>query len=238
MFLWWALWLEDCSRIATWDHQKDKGSNFFFQKVGGKTITFFLFPGDAWVKSWRRRYKNHLSTRKATHLSKGAQYNTPHANSNWLKTMHEYVEAQPGGPDIWKDPSRIINADETAFCLDGASGKYLSVIAPRGRRNIQKICSGGRECLTTLLTVSADGHMYPPYIVLKGKGQGKNRVPAPGVIDEGAILGARYTCAAEGWQTMESFAYYIQCLDVWLKKRKVNYHKLCNKWFITNLEKC
>ena len=34
MFLWWALWLEDCSRIATWDHQEDKGSDFFFQKVG------------------------------------------------------------------------------------------------------------------------------------------------------------------------------------------------------------
>ena len=46
-----------------------------------------------------------------------------HGIELWFAQMKESVERFDDADDIWSDPARVLNCDETAFVLDRYSGR-------------------------------------------------------------------------------------------------------------------
>lgn len=67
------------------------------------------------------------------------------------------------------DPRRIFNSDESGFYL---SPKEHNVLVRKGSTKVYSTTyNDEKECLTVLLTVSADGNMQPPwfcFLISKG----------------------------------------------------------------------
>lgn len=65
--------------------------------------------------------------------------------------------------DIFEDPDRIFNGDETGFSLCPKSGK---VLGPRGYKNLFIIKNNNeKENITVLLVFSANGKLCPPLVI-------------------------------------------------------------------------
>ena len=65
---------------------------------------------------------------------------------------------------ILEDPTRVWNADETGVKLDPGTNK---IIAPKGMNNIFHVEKGKtKKQVTTLGTVSSNGDILPPFILL------------------------------------------------------------------------
>ena len=57
----------------------------------------------------------------------------------------------------------MYNCDEAAFLFCSKTGK---VLVPRGCKDVYEIVQGSdKESLTVLMTIPADGVVYPPFIV-------------------------------------------------------------------------
>ena len=75
--------------------------------------------------------------------------------------------------------------------------------------------------MTTTLTISADGHIYPPYFIVASKAK---KVPCEAPDD---IIGkkyypeAQYYATKEGWMTNEAFHNYLKWLYGQLVQRGV-----------------
>lgn len=59
----------------------------------------------------------------------------------------------------------IFNCDESGFSLDP---KRMKAIGEKGKPLIRVSGGSGRESVSVLATVSADGYHFPPFIVFKG----------------------------------------------------------------------
>ncbi|KAJ8949933.1 hypothetical protein NQ314_008095 [Rhamnusium bicolor] len=65
--------------------------------------------------------------------------------------------------DVFKDPTRIFNADESGFSLCPKTGKVLGT---KGWKNLYIIKSGKeKENITVLILFSASGKIGPPLVV-------------------------------------------------------------------------
>jgi len=64
-------------------------------------------------------------------------------------------------------PQNIWNMDEKG-CMLGQAAK-CKVLCRAGRRNPRLKQDGSREMVTDIETVSAAGHVLPPYIIYKGR---------------------------------------------------------------------
>ncbi len=79
-------------------------------------------------------------------------------------------------------PSQIFNLDETGFSLKGAVRGQTKVIIPKGERanSVTLKTSGNVDHVTVMPVVSADGKVWNPAIILKGK-RHRGRKKANGV---------------------------------------------------------
>ena len=57
--------------------------------------------------------------------------------------MKESVESFDGADHIWSDSARVFYCDETAFVVNGYSGRVRPVFTPRGTRFVQQRATGG-----------------------------------------------------------------------------------------------
>lgn len=70
------------------------------------------------------------------------------------------------------DPDDIYNFDETGFAMGlTATAKVITRSEYYGRRALLQ--PGNREWLTTIECTNASGWALPPYMIFKGKHQGK-----------------------------------------------------------------
>ena len=138
---------------------------------------------------------------------------------DWHRYMVETVKGTPGMEDIFDQPSRILNYDETAFPFNAATGRAEKVFAPTGAKTVNAREPGTKETMTVGLTISADGHFYPPYIICKGSE--KKRFPTPENMALEAFPEAAYTQNENGWETQATFLLYIKQLHAWLVERRV-----------------
>lgn len=70
-------------------------------------------------------------------------------------------------PDVLKDPKRIFNLNESAFCICPKTGK---VICGEGKKNVYEVYSGNnKENVTILCNVNASGKVAPTLAVYPGQ---------------------------------------------------------------------
>ncbi|VEN39721.1 unnamed protein product, partial [Callosobruchus maculatus] len=118
-------------------------------------------PGIRWYKNFLKRHPE-ISVREAESINKTRALVTEESVRLWFRNLTSFLE-NINCIDIMEDPTRIFNADESGFTLCPKTGK---VLAPRGWKNLYQIKSGsGKEQITVLIVVSANGEICPPLVV-------------------------------------------------------------------------
>ncbi len=93
-------------------------------------------------------------------------------------------------------PHCIFNVDESGFPL---SGRPAHIICKRGIKSPQAIIGGsGRENITVQVCVSADGKLFPPYVIYTGKYLMAN-------CTNGGPVGSKYGVSVNGWMTTPAY---------------------------------
>lgn len=118
-------------------------------------------PGKTWYASFLKRHPE-LAIRTAEGVSKGRAIITEENLRKWFRELNEYLK-QNDWEDVLKDPSRIMNGDETSMSMCPKTGK---VIAPKGWKSVYSVQMGKeKEAITVLLIFSADGKTVHPLVV-------------------------------------------------------------------------
>ncbi|KAG8186030.1 hypothetical protein JTE90_004450 [Oedothorax gibbosus] len=118
-------------------------------------------PGKKWYASFLRRNPG-LEHRVSQGVSKGRAIVTEEVIKKWFKELEDFLKEHDNF-DILKDPSRVLNGDETSFSMCPKTGK---VIAPKGWKNVYQLQQGNdKETITALLVFSASGKTVTPMVV-------------------------------------------------------------------------
>ncbi|KAF2889559.1 hypothetical protein ILUMI_16614 [Ignelater luminosus] len=81
---------------------------------------------------------------------------------SWFHEIRSYVDSKDLS-DIFDDPRRIYNADETAFFL---APKGIKCLMRKGDKTAYNFISNDdKECLTCLITANAAGTILPPMVI-------------------------------------------------------------------------
>ncbi|XP_036342576.1 uncharacterized protein LOC118751857 [Rhagoletis pomonella] len=155
-------------------------------------------PGRTWMQAFIKRNPS-LAMREAETISKGRAVVMQETILKWFKELEEYLKTI-GQENIMNDASRILNSDETSFCLCPKTGK---VIAPKGYKNIYQIAAGNeKETLTVLIVFSADGKLFEPMVVFPYLRPPKEIVDS---MPKSWFLGR----SESGWMKSETFFEYV-----------------------------
>lgn len=168
-------------------------------------------PGRKWCTGFMKRHPN-LTSKVPQHLSHSRSQVTEENLRMWHREIHQYV-TKNDNTDIFQNPSRIFNMDETAFYL-----------APKGEKVIttkkDKACyavsaNDDKECITVLIGGNAAGTLAPPLIIYSYQ-----RIPFN--IAKNTPLGWGLGTSENGWMTSKTFYEYItNVFHPWVLKEKI-----------------
>ncbi|KAJ8964810.1 hypothetical protein NQ314_004617 [Rhamnusium bicolor] len=129
----------------------------------------------------------------------------------WCINLAKY--GFPCAEDIWNDPTRILNGDETSFTL---CPKTRKVVAPRGYKNIYQVVKGkDKEALKVLIVISVNGAVAHPCVVFPYVRPPKDVRES---MDSSWCLGLSET----GWMRSEVFYKYVaNSLNPWLEANAI-----------------
>ena len=173
-------------------------------------------PGYYWFQGFMRRNPA-LTERLAEILTGGRAAVTEAAIRKWFNDIKTYVVDEEHAGDVFQDPLRIFNFDESNFLLARKKGKVLGPV--NYKSFLQSSQENDKEGLTVLMGYSASGKIAPPMIVYSYK----QHIPRD-VIE--AVESADPIWAAgrsdTGWMTSVTFYDYIsQVLEPWLTANHV-----------------
>ncbi len=174
-----------------------------------------LLIGDKWIRGMLKRHTE-LRLRKPSKITTGMVKTTEGFIRAWFNSMEQRVRDRPGCANIFEEPSRVLNSDESGFALNSAGGKDQRVLAMVGSRIVQKKAAG-KTHITVQCTIAADGTMYPPMIISPGQ----REYPRATTINKDAFPEALYTSSANGWQTEVTFLKWIKRMSDWIDGRRV-----------------
>ena len=122
------------------------------------------------MKAFLRRHPE-ISMRVPEGLEKERASVTIEKVMTWFDDLEEYFRGDEvqNGLEVFHDPSRIFNADETGFPLAG--GKMEKVLAPRGARDVYLQSSSDKSHktqITVLACANAAGSFLPPMMIFQG----------------------------------------------------------------------
>ena len=161
-------------------------------------------PSNQWYVNFMNRNPGYCK-RVADNISCATARVTAKGVEEWFNKVMQSLQ-KSNLTHVLSDPRRIINADETGFVLDPKRGY---VIAPKGSKRVHNITDGDKSQMTAMLTISADGYLFTPFLIY------------PGVRLHGSITKAiadqhtriNYTTTESGWETTVSMLDYINSLD-------------------------
>lgn len=119
-------------------------------------------PGPTWAGRWLTAYSDLVSPRWSTTLDRvRANASNPVNDAAWFDLVEEINQRY----NI--QPKNTFSADESnlRFCDDG---KTL-IIAETGGGSVKKQSHSNRESISVLVTVSAVGKAFRPFVIFKGK---------------------------------------------------------------------
>ncbi|XP_050681505.1 uncharacterized protein LOC126976946 [Leptidea sinapis] len=180
-------------------------------KSGAKTPFKDGKPGDTWYQKFLKRHPQ-ISIREPEGINNARAVLTEKRIRCWFKDLREFIESIDA-MDIFQDPDRIFNGDETGFSLSPKSGK---VLGPKGYKNLYVIKKNNeKENITVLLVFSASGQLCPPLVIFPYVRPPKALVDN---MPESWVLGR----SESGWMKSDVFYEYItNDFNAWLTKNKV-----------------
>jgi hypothetical protein len=121
-----------------------------------------------------------------------------------LQAAYETIQKLSGGAALTAD--RMHNMDELGFQLYGG---VPYIIARRGAKHVVSISSNSRVTTSLAVTASADGHVMPPYFILRGQRAPAHylRAAPPGSALVMATKGMMTTAAFREWQK-----HFLACM--------------------------
>lgn len=168
-------------------------------------------PGRKWFSLFMKRNPQ-LVYRTPEGLSKARAQVSEAMIRTWFDELREYVKDQ-NVEDIFLDPRRVLNGDETSFSLCPKTGR---VLAPKGFKNVYQIQAGSeKETITVLLVFTANGETLMPMVVFPYVRPPRDVVNS---IPPDWFLG----CSKSGWMVSEVFYEYIaNGVNNWLENQKI-----------------
>ena len=106
------------------------------------------------------------------------------------KTLEEY--------DLFEDPSRIFNCDETGISYQHSPP---SVVAVKGQHH-PRVVTGSKRHVTVLACANASGYYLPPLVVMKRK-------TLPASILYGEVPGTLYSLSDSSWLDSDTFDHWF-----------------------------
>lgn len=155
-------------------------------------------PGRKWYESFLRRHQA-ISLRTSQNLTKSRSAVTHIQLTRWFEEVYDYLK-EINCSDTLLDPTKIFNADESAFFLNPKGSK---VLASKGDKTIySKINNNEKECYTVLVTANAAGQVAPPMVIFRYK-----RIP----FDLSSSIPKHWGVGTSesGWMTADTFFCYI-----------------------------
>lgn len=120
-------------------------------------------PGIKWFLGFMQR---HPAKRVAQNLQTSRNQVTEETLRAWFDRVRTYFE-QNDLLQVFEDPKRIFNCDETGFFL---CPKDKQVLVKRGSKRVyNRVANDEKDCLTVLVNASADGNIAPPMVLFPYK---------------------------------------------------------------------
>lgn len=151
-------------------------------------------PGRKWFDGFVRRHPR-VAHKKSEHLCKARAILTERRIRLWFSDISAQLRDKI---EIFQDPRRIFNMDETAVYLSPSGGL---VLAEKGKAAYD-VASNDKENVTTLFTVNAAGDFAPPLTLYKYE-----RLPR--ICIESASKQWGIGKSENGWMTSEAFYEYF-----------------------------
>jgi hypothetical protein len=123
--------------------------------------------------------------------------------------MYSDITSIEGMENIFEQPERIWNVDETGFVMDGTT-KQVKILGEKGCRRTKVDKQGDTSQLTVLFCGNAAGRIIEPMILVNGVNPG---VPKPHSMNMGAYPGAKFWKTPSGWSKQSSFVEFIRHMD-------------------------
>ncbi|KAI4461697.1 hypothetical protein MML48_5g00010854 [Holotrichia oblita] len=137
--------------------------------------------------------------REAESVNKARAIVTKEFIQKWFTDLKQYLEEQKM-MDIFEDPNRIFNGDESGFALCPKSGK---VLGPRGFKNMYTVkLSNDKAIITVLFFFNANGSIAPPLAIfpyIRPPRSLINNLPNNWIVGK----------SEKGWMTSDVFYEYI-----------------------------
>lgn len=149
-------------------------------------------PGRKWIQGFMNRHPD-LTLRKSQALSIARALScTPQVLDKWFDEFQAFLEEH----NLLNKPSAIYNCDESGFPLMSRTGK---VLAPAGIKVVNKLNSGNKQQITTLVCYNAAGEIIPPSHIFPGERFRENPI-------KGGVPNAYMGRSENGW--MDSSLFY------------------------------
>lgn len=156
-------------------------------------------PGRKWYQAFLKRHPQ-LTERKPEGVALASAVVNEENIRNWFQQTIAYFE-EHNLLEVLKDPTRMLNSDETAFNL---CPKSKIVLAPVGCRNVYEVENGSAKLnITVLMTFSAAGGVIPPHIVFP-----YTRLPS--AVSKSVPDNWGISVSENGWMKSEIFYDYIK----------------------------
>jgi hypothetical protein len=166
-------------------------------------------PSNGWLTRFFARHPI-LTKRKPEKLSKAAVCVTESNIRNWFDIIEKWL-IENNLSYLLNESDRIYNADETGFEINPCEG---SVIVPKGQKHVSVASTTGKEQITVMYTICANGWAVNPFIVYAGKrlnSELKSRIPK----------NVGFTMTDKGWMVEKAFCNYLLFFDEQLKLKNV-----------------
>lgn len=167
-------------------------------------------PGDTWYQSFLRRNPE-ISVREPEGINNARAAVTETRIRFWFSDLREYIKSIDA-LDIFEDPNRIFNGDETGFSLCPKSGK---VLGPKGYKNLYIIKNNEKTNITVLVVFTASGKICHPLVIFP------YIRPPRALIDnmpKSWVLGR----SESGWMRSDVFYEYISnSFNTWVAENSI-----------------
>lgn len=168
-------------------------------------------PKQTWYLNFLKRNPE-ISLREAEGINKARAIVTQESIRKWFKELTQFLRDE-NLIDVFEDPRRIFNGDESGFALCPKTGK---VLGPKGFKNLYSVKQGNeKENVTVLIVFNADGKFAPPLVLFPYVR------PPRALVDnmpENWVLGR----SEKGWMTSDVFFEYTSNdFNSWLIKENI-----------------
>ena len=124
-----------------------------------------FYPEDTFARRFAER--NNISLRSTMSLSPARDCLTVYDLDSWFKHIKERFVSPPEFSEVWENPQRIFNQDETALEF---GSDHKKVLAPKGHKGpLYNTGGSSRSHVTLSVTVSASGEVAGVRVVYSGK---------------------------------------------------------------------